>query len=190
MPLRPLPAACATSRPTLRFVALEPLRVLSVDTIADHYRGSGVVDVGPTRTLVLQDRFVDPARDQLVAEEVADAARGAYRPDAHELVIVVTDRDMYLRTVPWHWAFAYRKDGVAVVSVARMDPSFPWLGASTYRPERPECGVALQARAHKMITRQILFAACDAPQADDPRSARRASVLSLQDLDAIDESVY
>lgn len=97
---------------------------------------------------------------------------------------------MYLRTMEWHWAFAHRRDRVAVVSVARMDPAFRWLGASTYRPERPECGVDLLARAHKMITRQILFAAYRAEPLADPRSARRSSVLSLQDLDAIDERAY
>ncbi len=188
--LRPLPAACATDRPMLRFVALEPLRAVSIDAIADHYRRAGIADVAEPRALVLEDRFVDPARDQIVAEDVADAARAAFAPREHELVIVVTDHDMYLRTMTWRWAFAYRRDGVSVVSVARMDPSFPWLGASTYRPERPECGVNLHARAHKMITRQVLFAACKAPEIDDPRSARRPSVLSLEDLDAVDERVY
>ncbi len=185
-----LPGACTAARPTLHLVALEPLRAASIDVIADHYRAAGVVDVAPARSLLLEDRFIDTERVQLVAEDVAEAAREVVQPGAGDLVVVVTDHDMYLRSMEWQWAFAYRKHRVAVVSVARMDPAFPWLGPSTYRPERPECGADLHARVHKMLTRQILFAACDAAPVNDPRSARRASVLSLQDLDAIDERVY
>jgi hypothetical protein len=41
-----------------------------------------------------------------------------------------------------------------------------------------------------MITRQILLGVWSAETVDDPRSARRRSVMGLSDLDAFDEATY
>lgn len=188
--LPPLPAACATARPTLRFVALEPLRSVDARAIAARYRESGVAAVAGVATLPLDPALEDPGRKQLMAEKVASAVRRAHPPREGELVVALTDRDMYMLGAEWRYAFAYRTAGIAVVSVARMDPEFPWVEGGAYVPEPAPCTARLRARAFKMITRQVLFAACAAPAEVDPTSARRASVLSLEDLDAIDEARY
>jgi hypothetical protein len=103
---------------------------------------------------------------------------------------VVTDRDMFLREVEWRYAFATRESGVAVVSIARMDPLFPLFSPSTYDPAPSDCRAPVRARAFRMITRQILLGVCSAETVDDPRSARRRSVMGLSDLDAFDEATY
>lgn len=97
---------------------------------------------------------------------------------------------MFLRNVDWRFAFATTEGGVAVVSLARMDPSFPLLTPGTYEPAASECRAPLRARAFRMITRQIVENLCAAELVDDPKSARRRAVMSLSDLDAIDEATY
>jgi hypothetical protein len=188
--LPPLPGECATHPPKLRFVALAPLRVLDIDDIAARYRATRVVDVVVEPPLEVEELWIDRGRHQIAGEDIARAARKKYRADENELVIVVTDRDMFLREADWRFAFATREAGVAVVSIARMDPHFPLFAPGGYDPKPSECPAPVRARAFRMITRQVLFQACSAESVADPRSARRRSVMGLSDLDAIDEATY
>lgn len=191
--LPPLDGVCASAPPSLRLVPLTPLRVLDIEEIAAHYRRSGIATrVEPP--MPFEERFFDAERAQVIAEEILAAAMS--RRHVHdtirtdELVLVVTDRDMHLRETGWRFAFAGRRQGVAVVSLARMDPSFPWPAPAHYARTRPRCTVELEARAFKMITRQLLLELCQAQAVLDPRSARRPSVLGLGDLDEMEEDRY
>lgn len=192
--LPPLPGECRDARVKLRFVPVAPLRVLDVEEIAARYSATGIADAVVERPLAFQDRWLDPNRRQVIGEEILRDAHRQYAPrsdeDHRELMIVVTDRDMFLRDVEWRYAFATRDAGVAVVSLARMDPNFPLLAPMTYEPARAECTAPVRARAFRMITRQVLVGLCAATTVDDPRSARRRSVMGLSDLDAIDEARY
>jgi len=190
--LPPLSGGCSSyDPPTIRFVALAPLQTLAVETIAERYRDAGLARVRVESPLPFEPRFLDTARGQLVAEEIMVAARNAHpRLTTHELMIVVTDRDMYLRHLPARYLFAARNDPTVVVSLARMDTSFPWTAPRSYVPRPPECLVQLRARAFKMITRQIVLGACRIGTKDDPRSILRHSVESLYDLDAMEETPF
>lgn len=184
------PARCAAAPPKLRFVPLAPLTLVDVEEIAARYRRAGV-EARVDAPLAFDERFRDPQRGQLIAEELVRAGFASHAPrDPRELVVVLTDGDMFTRSKPWRFAFALMADRLAVVSLARMDPSFPWLSPRSYTPRRPACAVDLRARAFKMITRQLVLRVCAAPPADDGHSVRRASVLSLADLDAIEEDNY
>jgi hypothetical protein len=97
---------------------------------------------------------------------------------------------MYLRARDWRYAFAAREDRFAVISLARMDPAFPWSAGVSYVATAAACNVELQTRAYKMMTRQIAFAGLGAETSDDPRSIRRSTLLSRAELDRIDESVW
>jgi hypothetical protein len=187
--LRPLPGTCAADRPVLRFAALEPLTLVDVESFAARYRDTGVVTAETLAALGDEDRFFNGARQQVIGEEILAAARRAYKPRGNELVVVVTDRDMYLREMDWRFALAVQYEGVAVVSIARMDGTFGRLDGSSLAHYGSACRVELRARAFKMITRQLLRA-CHASAVDDARSARRPAVMSLDDLDQIDESSY
>jgi hypothetical protein len=188
--LPPLPGECAAAPPTIRFVALAPLHLMDIEAIAERYRRAGLADVRVEAPLPFEDRFYNPERAQLIGEEIAKAAYRAYEPRDHQLVIVVTDFDMHLRSTEWRYAFATGDRGVSVISLARMQSSFPWLTLRGHALRAPECTALLRARAFKMITRSILRVACHAMPEDDPLSLRRYSVLSLDDLDLMNESVY
>lgn len=188
--LPPLPGECSAFRPKLRFVALAPLRVLDIEDIAARYRATGIADVVVERPLEVRELWIDRARGQIAGEDIAHAARERYGAQRSELVVVVTDRDMFLREADWRYAFATRDRGVAVVSIARMDPLFPLFAPTTYEPGPSECPALLRARAFRMITRQVLLSVCSAETVDDRRSVRRRSVMGLSDLDAIDEATY
>jgi hypothetical protein len=184
------PGACRDRPPKLRFVALTPLRVLDIEEIASRYRATGIAEVVVEPPLEVEERWIDRGRHQIAGEDIARAARKRYGAKENALVVVVTDREMFLREVEWRYAFATRDPGVAVVSIARMDPVFPLLSPSTYDPAPNECRATVRARAFRMITRQIVLGACSAETVDDPRSARRRSVMGLSDLDAIGEATY
>lgn len=188
--LPPLPGECTTFRPKLRFVALAPLRVLDIEDIAARYRAAGIADVVVERPLEAHELWIDRARGQIAGEDIARAASKKYDAHRNELVVVVTDRDMFLREVDWRFAFATRERGVAVVSIARMDPHFPLFAPASWEPAPSDCPAPVRARAFRMITRQVLLSLCTAETVDDPRSIRRRSVMGLSDLDAIDEATY
>jgi len=185
--LAPLPGACADERPLIRFVALEPLALVDLNAVAERYRRLDIARVQVDRALPFEPRFLDESRGQLIGEELTRAARHAYRPRVGELVIVLTDRDMYLQQAPWRYAFAVGDGTLSVISIARMRTSFVWHPTQL---DAPECTAVLRARMFKMITRAILRNACAASPSDDPRSVRRFSVLSLDDLDVLEEDVY
>jgi hypothetical protein len=187
---RPLPLAgrCAVAPPRLRFVPLAPLTLVDASELADRYRRLGI-EAREEAPLEGVERFRDLQRGQLAAEDLVDAARAERAaPGTNELVVVVTDADLYIRGNAWRYAFAYADGRVAVVSLARMDPAFPWVSPQPYAPRRPACNVELRARAFKMITRQLLLTTCGLPRTSARHSVRGAQVLSLADLDAIDET--
>jgi hypothetical protein len=104
----------------------------------------------------------------LLGDDIARAARRAYLlsdrgsllpNQGHQLVIVLTDRDMYLPGTA-SFAFAVDERDVAVVSLARMDPAFPLINTESYVPRRASCTAALMERAYKKITRQIVHRTC------------------------------
>jgi len=144
---------------TLRFVALEPLVLDDVERIAERYRRVGFHDVRVERPMPFEERFFDRRRGQLNGDDVARAAQRAYVPSRtmypRELVIVLTDRDLFREGVPWPYAFAVDDFNVDVVSLARLDPSFPLFASSSYVPRRPSCAAALHERTYKLITHRI-----------------------------------
>jgi hypothetical protein len=188
--LPPLPGLCAREPPTLVLLPLAPLRTLDLDEVAARYRGLGVaVRVEPA--IPIEPGMLEAARNQLVAEEVLRAvAQTRAQPGPRELVIAVTDHDMYPRSGGYRFAFAQRQGDFGVLSVARMDPSFPLFAPREYVPKRASCTLELRARAYKMITRALVTTGCGASHTLDGRSVRRMSLMSLGDLDEIEESRF
>jgi hypothetical protein len=122
----------------------------------------------------------DPARDQLVAEELIEGLRVGY-PDADDpsrVVIGLTSRDFHIRGKPdWNWAFGLATEGhLAVLSTARMGP------------EPGPFGQQLEsARLRKMVTKYIGFLYFNLPLSSDPRSVLYRNILGVPDLDGMGE---
>lgn len=166
------------------FVPVGQVVAIDVQALADRYaRVFGVAtEVRPLLALN-ETRAFDAKRGQLVAEEVLRQARRHVRDGAQ--LVLVTDRDIYIRSAPWRFAFAYRDAGMSLISVARM---------------RGECDQALLERAHAMITRSVLLtvgSACPPVGAAlgprivfDPESVLRPQIMSTDELDGVIETVY
>jgi hypothetical protein len=120
----------------------------------------------------------DSQRHQLVAEDVITLVHQQHpdliaNPDV--ILIVITDRDMYLRQLSWRFAFAARRDDqVAVISTARLNPTF--FGASEDR-------TALWLRTTKVLQRELAALYYRLPTNDDPASLLHGSAPSVEALD-------
>ncbi|HYR95129.1 MAG TPA: hypothetical protein VEM57_00280 [Candidatus Binatus sp.] len=117
-------------------------------------------------------------RHQLVAEDVMTATREQY-PElvttSEAILIVVTDRDMYVRELPWRFAFSARRgDQIAVISTARLNPTF--FGARENRP-------LLWLRTTKVLQRDLAALYYRLPANDDPASLLHGSAPSVDALD-------
>jgi hypothetical protein len=120
----------------------------------------------------------DSQRHQLIAEDVITLLHQQHpelvaNPDA--ILIVITDRDMYVRRLSWRFAFAERRDDqVVVISTARLNPTF--FGA---REDR----TALWLRTTKVLQRELAALYYRLPSNDDPASLLHGSVPSVEALD-------
>jgi predicted Zn-dependent protease len=165
---------------TVLLAPLDDFAAAELEDLAEFYavRYGIEVDVLPPASIPASAR--DPARYQLVAEELIDVLRAAYPEagDPDHVVIGVTSDDLYIRSVPdWNWAFGFRDEGhLAVVSTARMGPA---LGPFGHRLE--------PARLRKMVTKNIGVLYFELRQSDDPVSVLYDNILGLDDLDGMGE---
>ncbi len=185
-----LPAGCAKVPPMLRFVTLGPLRLVDAERIAARYRTLGFAGARVDGDLPFDARFSDAKRGQVIAERVTEAARKAYPPNDRDMVVVLTDRDIYISSLPWRFAFASSDGDVAIVSVRRLDATLPWLREGNADGQTPHCTAMLYGRTYKMITRSMLRGVCEARPIDDPKSLLRPNVLSVYDVDAMQETYF
>lgn len=117
---------------------------------------------------------VDDDRHQLTGEQLTAQLWRRYRGDP---VVGITDADLYWASNPdWRWAFGViQPSGRAVISTARMDP------ANYGKRHDP---ATVERRLTAMTARYLARLAFHrAPASSDPRSAVRASLLGLDDLD-------
>ena len=123
----------------------------------------------------------DDRRRQLIAEELIGLMQRRYPElsnDPEALLIGITIGDMYIRSRPeWRYAFAAGDTvKVAVVSSARMDPTF-------YRePTNPQ---VLHVRLRKMVAKYIGYMYFRRSQSNDRKSVMYGPILGVDDLDAI-----
>ncbi|MGH7209070.1 MAG: hypothetical protein ACREIL_06780, partial [Nitrospiraceae bacterium] len=126
------------------------------------------------------DDMIDPARRQLIGEEVIRRMKEQWPDlavDPNVRLLGMTDEDMFIRSKQWHFAFAFRKEGrFAVVSKYRMDPTFLKL---------PPNDDLIVARLRKMLTKQIGLQYYGLPHRQEKTSVLFSPVLGLDDLDAI-----
>jgi predicted Zn-dependent protease len=120
----------------------------------------------------------DPERHQMAAEDVIAMASQQLpqilgNPDA--ILIVITDRDMYVRQFSWKFAFSLRRDDrVAVISTARLNPTF--LGG-------PEDRNVLWSRTTKVLQRDLAQLYYRLPSNDDPGSLLNRAAPSVTAID-------
>ena len=124
-----------------------------------------------------EDLAVDPNRGQLDAGLLVEQLARHRAAHPGSAVVGVTDGDIYWSGRPdWQFTFGVVDDGGhGVISTARMDPRNYGLAGDDKAVER---------RLTAMMARYLTRLAFDLqPNAADPRSVMRDSVLELADLD-------
>jgi YD repeat-containing protein len=167
---------------TVYFVPLgKPQSLLSSDLLS-YYRKKYGFEPRVLAPIPLPAWTKDETRHQFIAEELVEAMKRAYPqlandPDA--ILIGVTDEDMYLSEVNWNYAFGWRQEErFAIVSTARMDPVF------NKEPANPKLA---EARARKMITKEIGLLYYHLQPSYDLSSALYNSIGGVEDLDEMGE---
>src|SRR5690242_14312665 len=119
------------------------------DLAARYNRTLGLrVEVMPP--IPIDSSIVDLERRQLIAEKVVFLIKDVHptvADDPRVSIVGLTTHDMFIQAFSWRFAFGYREDDrIAVVSSARMDPTF--FG-------RPPNRTLLEARFRKMLAKNI-----------------------------------
>jgi predicted Zn-dependent protease len=155
-----------------------------VEQLSLYYERELTLHVEISPPVRLTPEFFDSSRQQLVAERVisllvASHDKTTTNPDA--LLIGITPYDMYTVGRPnWRFAFALRHGRCcSIIATARMDKRN--FGDVDTNEEVFE-------RLRKMVSKTIGLQHFGLDLRDDPRSVLYGGVLSLEDLDRIDDS--
>jgi predicted Zn-dependent protease len=167
---------------TIYLIPIGRLAAVSVDDLKTYYSDRFSVSVKTLPLLPFDEATYDPARNQLIAEElIAQIKRECPKQaqDVDAILIGLTDGDMYLRKMDWQFGFSYRQEGrLAVVACARMDP------INFGQPADEEL---LRSRVKKMITKNIGILYFKRNPSADPKSVLYNNVLGLEELDYMGE---
>lgn len=170
-----------------RRVCLVPLGLVSPELmqhLVDHYQEQYGLTVTVLRPLGIPKYVVDSDRRQVGGSALINSMLGAFPDelaDPNVVLIGVTPLDLYFEQKDWRFAFGVRgmpEDPKSVVSTFRMNPE-------TFGEDRDD-GL-LFTRARKMVSRHIGLLYYGLPESSDPESLLYSSILSLRDLDRLQE---
>lgn len=170
IPVPPLPAGRS-----VLFAPVGDFPVVDAEALVAYYQDKYGIAIRILPSLTLPRRAYDTVRQQVVAEKVLDAVVATYRQaaDPAAVVIALVDRDMYIASSTWKFAYGLRTKGhLAVVSTAHLDDGL--LGDKTQR-------------LRKMVTKDIGILYFGLPQSNDPKSVLYKDVLGPTDLDRMSE---
>ena len=157
-------------------VVLVPIGPFPIDRLGDYpanYRAAYGLSMTIEPGIPVPATAWDASRRQYVAQDVLAALAGvrAALPDPTAVVIGVTGADLYIRDVPWRWAFGMRQgDGLAVISSARMPNTRQIHGWDLFG---------------KMTTRDVGFLCFDLPPSNDPYDVLYREITSVSDLQRV-----
>ena len=170
-----------------RRVCLVPLGQVSPELIehfVDHYAEQYGIPASVLAPVAIPRELVDPLREQVDGVTLIDYAGSLFPEeyvDSDVVLIALTPVDLYDRTSTWRFIFGTKgtfTDPKAVVSTFRMNPQ------TFGEPRNDEL---LFSRARKIVTKYIGLLYYGLPLSDDPRSPLYDSILSLGDLDRMEE---
>jgi hypothetical protein len=103
-------------------------QAISLHSFADYYHKKFEIDVNVLPEVPLQPGACLPARSQCIAEEMILAIKRAFpeiAADSDTTVIILTDEDLYSRSLGWKWTYSfYSNYRFGVISTRRFDPAF------------------------------------------------------------------
>jgi|SRR5271166_322058 len=155
----------------------KPQTILSTNLLS-YYRNKYGLELHVLAPVPLRAWTTNHTRHQFIAEELIEAMKRAYPQFANDpdtILIGVTDQDMYISEMNWNYAFSWRQeDRFAILSTARMDPTFS---------QEPANSKILEARARKMMTKDIGLLYYRLQPSNDYSSVLYNSIDDVEDLD-------
>lgn len=170
-----------------RRVCLAPLGEVSpplVEHLVGYYQDEYGISITVLTPNPIPGGMADPDRGQIDVQDLMDYMATLFPAaarDPNAILIGVTPVDMYDRTSHYRFLFGARDTEVtprAVISSARLNPRF--FGIS-------ETEDVAFSRARKLFTKNIGLLYYGLPDSDDPDSPLYNNVLSVYDLDEMDE---
>jgi len=142
-------------------------QALSTESLAVYYRDKFKIDVNILPTIPIPAAAYDSSRKQYIAEEMILAMKLAYPSiagAADSTVIILTDENMYPKSLGWKFAPSFRMDGrYAVVSSHNNDPLYQAASAAADSQTQ-------LAGMHRSLTKYIGMLYFHLPISFDPTS--------------------
>jgi predicted Zn-dependent protease len=165
----------AGRRPSIVLVPVGAVGKPSLRALAAHFRQKLRVNVQVSAPVAIPADAYDGSRHQYVGDKLMAQVEHAY---PRGVVIGITTRDIYMTQRSFRFVFSLRDARAAVVSTARMDPTFYGL---------PSDDELLTSRIEKMTAKNIGVLALGRHESSNPRSVLYTPILSLNDLDYMTE---
>ena len=154
-------------------------------SLAAYYRDKFKIDIGVLPGIPLPAAAYDPLRKQYIAEEMILGMKLAYPAivrSSDSSVILLTDEDMYPKSLGWKFAPSFRMDGrYAVISSYSNDPVFQKSGAATDSQ-------AKLAGMHRSLSKYIGMLYFHLPISFDPTSVMYQPLDTYAGIDDLYES--
>ena len=139
-------------------------QVISAQSLAEYYAKKFEIEINVLAQVPLDASACQPDRQQCTAEEMILAAKRAYptiAADPDAVMFILTDEDLYSRSLGWDFTYSYHCPRFAVVSTHRMDPAF-WGD--------PPSDDGRLANTHQILTDHIAELYFHIPRSYDPSS--------------------
>jgi YD repeat-containing protein len=150
--------------------------------LLDYYRQKYGIVLHLEPSIPIPEWARDRPQRQLVADELSEAMKEAYPDlarDPKNILVGVTDEDMYISGLDWKFALNYRAPlGGAVISTARLDPVFYGQSAA------PDL---MAARLRKLLTKNIGLTYYHMELSGDPASILYDDVETMKTLDGMSD---
>ncbi len=150
--------------------------------LLEHYRSKYGLSLHALPSIPVPEYARDEARHQLVADELVEAMRRAYPQQAaiaDNILIGLTDEDMYISELDWKFALNFRMNPrQLVISTARLNSAYDGM---------PPAPALLETRLRKLLTKNIGLTYFGLQLAYDRRSVLYNDVEDMETLDGMRE---
>src|SRR5205823_8622832 len=155
-----------------------------LDWAPAYYQAKLGIEVSLLPAMRADRSVIDLRRQQLDSEECVNFIRKSLpelASDPSAVIIAVTSRDIFIRSLGWAYTENFRQDGrFAVVSSARLKST------SFFAKINPERSAS---RLQKMLTKNIAMLYFDLPMSSDYTSLLSGGALSGQEVDFMSGSL-
>jgi YD repeat-containing protein len=142
-------------------------QAVPVESLAAYYRDKFRIEVTVLPEVAIDSAAYDSPRGQYIAEEMIldmKRAQPGIARAADSIIIILTDEDIYPRSLGWKWTYSFHTGyKFAVVSSRRNDPAF-------WNSSKPHDAAEQLAGMKQMLTKYVAMLCFHLPPSFDPTS--------------------